>query len=403
MHKRIFFNIHQGPTTALLGLMILIIPWLNSLAGLLVSGFVAGFMFAFADGAMQSLYLRIWGEERSRPFIQSFHFGISVGGLITPSIASPFLEMANSDQGTDPNCPDSSKLFQDYTGFTSSYHNISTTFLPPTDELNPVAWSYVIVGGFSLVASIPLFAFSFCGLDRKIKMRGASTKPDHKEEPLHDVWPILLLVFFFYFLNDMLEAIYTNYIYSISVCASGFTVTQAANLTSLFWFGNLVARFVAIVYSKYFQPRTIIIYDISLVLLSMIVICIFGEYINLVLWISTLSCGIGVATIYATGVTWASNVTDVSGSYMFVFLAGSNTSSMITLLIAGILFDVDPWNVMYLILSAALTIGFVFTGMEIAARRHESRIASVSENNQDYKVDVDYKVSITDNIQQTRL
>nr|XP_039251241.1 sodium-dependent glucose transporter 1-like [Styela clava] len=190
-----------GPTTALLGLMILIIPWLNSLAGLLVSGFVAGFMFAFADGAMQSLYLRIWGEERSRPFIQSFHFGISVGGLITPSIASPFLEMANSDQGTDPNCPDSSKHFQDYTGFSSSYHNTSTTFLPPTDELNPVAWSYVIVGGFSLVASIPLFAFSFCGLDRKIKMREQVQNQITRKNRYTMFGPFFFLYFSFIFLT----------------------------------------------------------------------------------------------------------------------------------------------------------------------------------------------------------
>lgn len=37
--------------------------------------------------AMQTFYLRIWAEEDVGPFIQALHFGISLGGVVTPLIS----------------------------------------------------------------------------------------------------------------------------------------------------------------------------------------------------------------------------------------------------------------------------------------------------------------------------
>lgn len=95
------------------------------------------------------------------------------------------------------------------------------------DLLNPVAWSYVIVGGFSVLASLPLFGFWAMGLDSRIEMKGKDGTGGANEEPIKDVWPIILLLGAFYFLNDTLEATYSNYIYSVSYCMDiGFTVSN---------------------------------------------------------------------------------------------------------------------------------------------------------------------------------
>lgn len=384
-----------GPGTFLLGLTTALVPWYSSYSGLLVSNFVSGFMFSLTDGAMQTLYLRIWGIEKSRPFIQSFHFGISLGGLVTPIIASPFLQMADQADNSDPGCPstDFQLIFTDssaqepITPYSSS--NLSTT-APLSETVNPISWSYVIVGGFSVLASIPLFAFWGCGLEGRIAMNQEEENVESPEEPIKDVWYLLLLLCGFYFLNDTLEATYANYIYSVALCMGiGFSVADAAYLNSIFWVGYTISRLVAIIYSKYFKPRTIIIYGIVMIVLAMISMCLFGQKIALVVWICTLFFGVAVAPFYPTGVTWASRHTNVSGRYMFVFMFSAGLDSMIMLPVAGILFESSPFYVMYLVTGAAVAIGVVFFGMEKAARIHSAnRVAQVLENNHQHKKDL---------------
>ena len=41
--------------------------------------------------AMQSLYLHLWGEKGSRPYMQSFHFAFSVGALLAPVVGKLFI------------------------------------------------------------------------------------------------------------------------------------------------------------------------------------------------------------------------------------------------------------------------------------------------------------------------
>jgi len=40
--------------------------------------------------AMQSLYLHLWGEKGSRPYMQSFHFAYSIGALLAPVVGKWF-------------------------------------------------------------------------------------------------------------------------------------------------------------------------------------------------------------------------------------------------------------------------------------------------------------------------
>lgn len=99
----------------------------------------------------------------------------------------------------------------------------------------------------------------------------------------------------------------------------------------VFWTGYTISRLVAIVYSKYFQPRIILAYGLLLINIAMVslskiygwlvlmndkynwtfpypeliafqvIICIFGQDISLILWICTLLFGLSSAILYPTG------------------------------------------------------------------------------------------------------
>lgn len=54
----------------------------------------------------------------------------------------------------------------------------------------------------------------------------------------------------------------------------------------------------------------------------------------------TISC-----FTFITGISWTSQVTNVSGSYIFIFTLGNATAGMIMLPVGGIIFENDPFNV----------------------------------------------------------
>lgn len=78
--------------------------------------------------------MKLWGEEKSRPYIQSFHFGFSIGAFLAPIIAAPFLEKASNEVDGEPNCPNKivDTTISPFTEPTNYYQN--TTYLKPNSK-----------------------------------------------------------------------------------------------------------------------------------------------------------------------------------------------------------------------------------------------------------------------------
>ena len=145
--------------------------------------------------------------------------------------AQPFLEMADDQSSSDVSCPQ------------TSYFNITTTFATPlnatdlttqlqgsnnSQSLNPIAWSYIIAGIFTIASGLALLITAFCRIDRKIQQ----STPEHfdmapqPEEPLKDVIGLFIPVLIFYMGILAIEILYQSYIYSVAVCSdASFSVS----------------------------------------------------------------------------------------------------------------------------------------------------------------------------------
>ena len=85
---------------------LIVIPTVTAFWLLCIMILVPGVCAGFIDAGLQAIILEVWGPEKSRPLIQSFHFMYTIGAFLAPVIMNPFLKLANDgDCSTETACP----------------------------------------------------------------------------------------------------------------------------------------------------------------------------------------------------------------------------------------------------------------------------------------------------------
>ena len=134
-------------------------------------------------------------------------------------------------------------------------------------------------------------------------------------------------------------------------------------INSLFWAGFGLGRLGGVIFLRYISPKNVILIDLVGTIASMIIVSIYGESTAEIIWTVTFTYGFFQATIYPAGVSWASRYTNMSGNYIFIFSAGQALGSMTLVPLGGILFDIDPFYVMYMVLGCSVCNGIIFLFM----------------------------------------
>ncbi|XP_039268619.1 sodium-dependent glucose transporter 1A-like isoform X2 [Styela clava] len=360
-----------GAGIGILGLVDLAVPWISQFWVLIIDITLGGIMFGYLDAGLQALILQLWGEKASRAQIQLFHFMYSVGAFIAPLMASPFLAMADEETSADASCPNQISMT---TTAAYPHSNLSTTAITPA-AFNPVGWAYVIAACWMVFVSILLVVLAILNVESRvassIEDKGFASE-DRGEEPIKDVIWLFLLVVGYYFCSVSTENVFFSYIYSVSLCSDlNFTVEQASQINSVFWLGLGLGRLSGVLAANFLKPRTIIIASIIGSIIDMIFMCIFGEHTAWLAWLVSALHGYTTAMLYPSGVSWVSQITNISGTYMFVCNIGNAVGSLTMLPLGGYLFDIDPFSVMYLVLILAVVNAFFYAALLYVGKRHK--------------------------------
>ena len=103
---------------------------------------------------------------------------------------------------------------------------------PVEESFNPVGWTYVISGSFTIVTGIVMVVLALIKAEEKIKTSSIENEKEEKdekdekeEEPIKDLIWLFLPIIIFYFIIVSLEVLYQSYIYSVALCSDlNFTV-----------------------------------------------------------------------------------------------------------------------------------------------------------------------------------
>ena len=133
--------------------------------------------------------------------------------------------MADQEVSADESCPNTNtNEILTTIGYTIS---MQTATGPANNGLNPVAWTYIMSGAFTIVIGGVMLLCALLKIEDKVQTNHSETAEQRPEEPIRDVVCVFIPVLVFYFMCASMEAVYQSYVYSIALCSElAFSVSS---------------------------------------------------------------------------------------------------------------------------------------------------------------------------------
>ena len=276
----------QAIALLLISLGIALVPVLHSLWFLVAVIFILGVLQGALDTGCNTLLTWIHGEKVG-PFMNGLHFFYGVGAFLAPLIFARVILAANE-----------------------------------------IRWAYWF---FSLL-TLPIAAWLW--LMPSPPIRRKLTTEAYKRS--FNVLFLLIVLFFVFHVG--LELGFGNWIYTFSTRLNMVSSTSAAYLTSAFWGAFTIARLLGIGISTRLRSQTILMTDMTGCLVAFAILLLWPAS-TLALWVGTIVMGLSIASVFATGMTFADQQLSLTGAMTGWILVGSGIGGMVSPWLIGQLFE----------------------------------------------------------------
>lgn len=293
------------------------IPLISWFWLLLIITFIKGFCGGVINTGGNTLLTWTHGVKVA-PYMNGLHFCFGVGAFLSPLLVAQFI------------------------GFENGYR-----------------WAYWIIS--ATAALIGLFIFIMPSSPSPARSQSEEVKIKVNKPHLDLVFILTSTLFLFFYVGA--EISYSGWIYTYAFTLNLADATQAAYLTSSFWFSFTLGRLLSIPISTRMKPREIILIGLIGAILSGTLL-LFIPASSTILWITTISLGFLLAPIYATGFTLAGQSIHLSGWNSGIILMGDSIGSLVLPSIVGqVLESTGPRAMMALVISSLFGNLLAFFGM----------------------------------------
>nr|XP_030123614.3 sodium-dependent glucose transporter 1 [Taeniopygia guttata] len=292
------------------------IPWCKESLLLTILMSVIGGSIGILDTGGNVLALYTWGSEAG-PHLQALHFSFAVGAFLAPIVAQ-----MDSRSSEPEELAGAEKTNQSVLKSVPTASAASTTPALNDHHNEGFLWSYIFIGTYILFVS-----FFFFVLYSK-----SSSARDKAKAPVQDRlakyhWPIVGLLFVFFFFYVGAEVTYGSYVFTYAMVFTEMTESQAAALNSIFWGMFAVCRGAAIFGAALLSPDTMIVVSLLCSAASSTALAFFAHY-RAALWVGTAVYGASMATIFPSGIAWIEQYTAVEGKTASLFVVGAALGEM---------------------------------------------------------------------------
>ncbi|XP_059099098.1 sodium-dependent glucose transporter 1-like [Tigriopus californicus] len=337
-------------TTFLLGLSTLVLPFLRHVYLFFALTFVLGLSSGAVDTAGNLYCLNTWRGLDGGPYMHSIHFSFSAGSFLAPLLATPFL----SD--LEDNTPSRITLF------------------------------YPLIGGIAMLVSTGFLLFvreewiehqqstNNTHVERDGAESGGPTPKVAKQQSLTKAkLSLVVLVGVFVFLYAGAEYSLANFLTTFAVeCQLQLSKTQGAELTAIYWGAFAVMRLAAIFAAIRLDPKHVMGFSFICSLVGGVALSIWAEHSFLALQIGTGILGVGMASVYATGILWLEGYVLITGRLGCLFPIAASIGPDTYPILVGHFIEDWPMLLMHLMLATMVGCILLFMLAACIGRRVQS-------------------------------
>ena len=221
---------------------------------------------------------------------------------------------------------------------------------------------YLIIGVYCLISSIA-FSFTYLVWFKYEELKGKNrhkvqAKNGREEETsnninkkLESMWfriPMMIFMFLKFGTLVALEIVYASFLMTFAVNGLNWTKQDGLAVTSVFRASFAAARGLSICLAAAVSPTKMIIKDLVILISAFVVLLIWVEANNLVLWVGSGVVGFGMGSLYASSMSWADGQMIITGKAGSTFVTGTWIGALTIPASVGYLFDtVGPFSFIY--------------------------------------------------------
>ena len=327
----------------------------------------------------------IWGRDGAI-LMQAFHCVFALGTFVAPWLAAPFISPAlltspneTTTVSTVPDQNDLSDLKE------SNLETYTKVYVPESYESN-VYFTFLIVGAYEVVSSA-FFVVSYIfhrkypkanetNVTNTKRNKGVTSEKSSgfkQKEPKWFLFPMLGLMFLRFAFYVGLDVMSASLLMTFAVKGLGWTKPQGIAVTSCFRGVYSVGRGSSVFLAFLISPTKMIMMDLFLIIIGLLILTIFINFHDLILWIFISLAGFGMGSFYGTSMSWADKYMKVTGKTDSVFITGSWFGLLSIPALTGYLFDnVSPYSYIYACFGDALAVTLVtFLSMGLVHYYHK--------------------------------
>jgi len=350
-----------------------LIPFVNYI---LLAIFVStvGFQMGILDTAGNLFLLKLW-KEKSPPYVQFTQFMFGVGACIAPLFAEPFIESTTILNKSNLSITKKSNF--------SSSNNTETSHFPM------IAWPFFICAITTLLVSF-CFLYTFM-LSKSIRPPKKNCKAEEnskrnlKKRSLKLRATVMFLMSLFFFMYSGMFFGFSSFLYTFVTTPlyNPMNKEQGSFLNTMFWGTVTLGRLLAVFISIKFSPKSMMFMNLFLTTVSATVFTFYSSYaINYqqIVWVVVAVYGLGIASVFPTGISWAAEHISVNGRAISLFIVGCSLGGFFITYLIGNFIIQNPMNFVYINLVCILLKDLIFSLLNLIVRNYPENIETDLED-----------------------
>ena len=243
-----------------------------------------------------------------------------------------------------------------------------------------VQFTYLMVGLFEFVMSLIFLGF-LCHNPRDAKSKqeeGQGTKKI-SSRALQGLFIGLMAVFYLLYVG--LEVTYGQLVVAFAVHGDLHLAQSTGLMIAVVFWGSFAAmRFASIFFSSGFGPMTMLVLNFVFCTVATVLLSAVASRMETALWVGTALLGIGLASVFPTGILWIERYIHVSNKVAAAFVMGASIGQMVCPVVVYQLMVVSPAMLMHSAVVINILCILTFVGLRWLAVRHGEKYCAAINN-----------------------
>jgi FHS family Na+ dependent glucose MFS transporter 1 len=237
-----------------------------------------------------------------------------------------------------------------------------------------------MVGLFEFVMSLIFLGF-LCHNPRDAKSKQEEGQGTKKITNRALQCLLIGLMAFFYLLYVGLEVTYGQLVVAFAV-HSDLHLAQSTGLVIavVFWGSFAAMRFASICFSSGFGPTTMLVLNFVFCTVATVLLSVAASRMETALWVGTALLGIGLASVFPTGILWIERYIHISNKVAAAFVMGAALGEMVCPVVVYQLMVISPAMLMHSAVVINLLCIVTFVALRWLALRNGEKYCTVINN-----------------------